>query len=1054
MFEKFSRFTSHVVPLVILVLAVFLALLLFTLFTYNQYLNRLSDVIVSGEADTRKMQLSTELMEMARARTLLTSQIIDTEDVFEQDVLNMELESYASEFSRLRTELLSMELDEEEKDILELNDRIVPVILPNQRKAVELAMSDKADNKQLAAEILYRVVLPGQTRLVQSYADFSRRIQERTVAVSERTRTLLDQQKERNTQFILYMLIIISVLSIMVILRIRRIQNDLLESKETLEAKVAERTRDLRSTQDMLQSVMDTIPVSVYWMDSSATYLGCNARFAADAGYLNAKGVVGKTDHNMPWASRADDYRKADLEVMSSGVSRLNEVEAYKDSQGETFWLESSKVPLLDENRNTVGMLGIYHDITDRKVADEKLRLASFEAEAANIAKSQFLANMSHEIRTPMNTIIGMSYLVLESKLDDSQRNYIEKVHRSAESLLGIINDILDFSKIEADKVQLEKTDFWLEDLLDNITSMAGFKAEEKGLEFMFDVSPDTPSVLVGDELRIEQILMNLVSNAIKFTQQGDVVLKVQLLEQNGKDIKLQFSVRDTGIGMSQEQVDKLFQSFVQADSSITRKYGGSGLGLTIAKRLSELMGGEIWVESELGEGSTFHVTVSMQCQPDSIPKVQLLNTLGVLKILVVDDSESSREIFKGMLSMHAVDVDCVDSGEEALVLIREADEKHRKPYDLMLLDWRMPEMDGVDVLKELEVLGIEAPPSVIMLTAFGREELKQEAEQKGINVENMLVKPVTVSTLFDKISEVMGHTLQRRRRRNVQHRLDLLESAHKLEGAKVLLVEDNELNQELALALLEGNGIEVDVASDGKQALKMIDLHSYDGVLMDCQMPVMDGYTATREIRKQAHLQALPVIAMTANAMVSDIEKVLAAGMNDHIAKPVNVRGMFATMAKWIKPAPHKKAIKQQAQQADSDTEALLLPPSAVEKDTAILSGLNDLNFEAAISHLSGNRILYMQLLQLFASGQKRRNDEMRMAIDAADWKLLAEAAHEAKGVLGSIGAYVLQDQAGQLQSNIEQAVDEASLSQEAEVFYQHISEFVETIDNRLNAH
>ena len=574
---------------------------------------------------------------------------------------------------------------------------------------------------------------------------------------------------------------------------------------------------------------------------------------------------------------------------------------------GRIAWIHAIGNIVRDEQGRAVYMYGVAQDVTEQKVAEEAVLKAKEIAEEATRAKSDFLANMSHEIRTPMNAIIGMSYLALQTDLDRRQRNYIEKVNRSAEALLGIINDILDFSKIEAGKLNIESIDFHLEDVFDNLANLVGIRAEEKGLELMFDLPSDLPTALVGDPLRLGQVLVNLGNNAVKFTEEGEIVISAEVLAQDDERVKLQFSVRDTGIGMNEEQQAKLFQSFSQADSSTTRKFGGTGLGLAICKKLTRLMGGEIWGESVEGVGSTFYFTVEFNKQSgETLKHYAAKSELNTLRVLVVDDNRSAREILTSMLTTMGFRVDQAESGERALKKIEQVD--NEDPYQLVLMDWQMPGKDGIETARAIKQYDhIKELPTVVMVTAYGREEAKQSAE--GVDIKGFITKPVTPSALLDTIMRALG--------REQIHESDDLGQVHiedddiaRLKGARILLVEDNEINLELAVELLRANGLIVEMARDGKQALGLLEKHEFDGVLMDCQMPVMDGYEATKQIRKQQKYKDLPVLAMTANVMAGDREKVIEVGMNDHIAKPIDIDEIFHIMAKWISPSSSPNSV------------------------------------------------------------------------------------------------------------------------------------------------
>jgi PAS domain S-box-containing protein len=657
--------------------------------------------------------------------------------------------------------------------------------------------------------------------------------------------------------------------------------------------------------------------------------------------------------------------------------------------------LETRHMPIKDG-----GFVRMFTDITERREAEKHLEEARQNAEDSARSKSEFLANMSHEIRTPMNAIIGMSQLALKTEMTPRQHNYIDKVHRSAEGLLGIINDILDFSKIEAGKLDLETTDFRLEDVLDNLANLVGLRAEEKGLELLLDVDPAAPRLLVGDPLRLGQVLVNLGNNAVKFTDRGEIVVSVRVEEKDDEHVTLGFSVRDTGIGMTAEQQSRLFRAFSQADASTTRKYGGTGLGLTISQRLVDAMHGNISVNSEPDVGSDFRFTVKLGWKPeeDSLPQVAELD-LENLHVLVVDDNSTARTILQDIVASLGFRVDAAASGDEALAMAERA-QGDGDPYAVVLMDWQMPTMDGVATTQALLDRGLlGSTQTLLMVTAFGRDEAS--AAGAGLPINDFLTKPLNASTLLDSILLAQGREAVSHRRR--QRGRQAVESAQQLAGAHVLLVEDNAINQELALELLQEAGIRVDVANNGQEALDRLAACTYDGVLLDIQMSVMDGYTAAREIRKQDRFRELPVLAMTANALVGDREKALDAGMNDHIAKPLNVSEMFATMARWITPA------------RPADQPGAAIGPAAEAVGIAPMAGIDT---RAGLASCAGKPDLYRKLLAKFLGSYKDFEKDFRHAQESEDDEDATRLAHTLKGLAASMGAGAVAEAAAALES------------------------------------
>jgi two-component system sensor histidine kinase/response regulator len=699
-------------------------------------------------------------------------------------------------------------------------------------------------------------------------------------------------------------------------------------------------------------------------------------------------------------------------QTAQDGKHRVVSDEVLWRKDGSSFPVEYSTTPILKSGK-AVGTVVAFRDITQRLRADAELRAAKETAESATKAKSDFLANMSHEIRTPMNAIIGMTHLALKTELSSKQADYLNKVKSAAQSLLGIINDILDFSKIEAGKLDIENTDFQLENVLDNLSNIISQKTHDKNLEFLISAQHDIPSNLVGDPLRLGQILVNLVNNAVKFTERGEVMVAVTMEEQFTGSVKLKFSVRDSGIGMTPDQISRLFQPFSQADTSTTRKYGGTGLGLSICKRLVEMMDGTIWAESQAGLGSTFYFTARFGIASGQKAK-QFIPDLAGIRALVVDDNAQAREILTDALRVFALRANSVASGEDAVREIADADSQD--PYRLVLMDWHMPGMDGLEasrIIKRNDRL--KHIPKIVMVTAFGREDIRNQAEEIG--VDSYLLKPVNSSLLYDTLVDLFGmaaseHQPRRRAADAVQYDAT---------GIRVLLVEDNEVNQQVATELLQSAGAIVALASHGAEAVKILTEGAqpppFDIVFMDLQMPEMDGITATKLLRSDSRLKKIPIIAMTAHALVEERQRCIDAGMNDHVSKPIDPDALFSTLLKWAKPKPEPASRPA----AESPSQIV----SAQTEGESVLPQIAGVNVANGLNRVAGNRSLYLRLLSQFVSQQASAATQIAVALDAGDRKLAERIAHTVKGVAGNLGISDVQFAAQKLEKAIREGHD-----------------------------
>ncbi|NOZ23283.1 MAG: response regulator [Planctomycetes bacterium] len=637
------------------------------------------------------------------------------------------------------------------------------------------------------------------------------------------------------------------------------------------------------------------------------------------------------------------------------------------------------------------------------EVKNIELDQAAAAANEATRMKSEFLANMSHEIRTPMNGIIGFTNLALRTELTSTQRDYLRKIQISADALLRIINDILDFSKIEAGKLEIEEAEFQLQDVLEDLADLFANQAAEKEIEMIIARDPDVPSALAGDPLRLRQVLVNLTSNAVKFTEGGEIFVNVTCVEETENEAALSFMVKDTGIGIPQEHLGKLFQAFTQADGSTTRRYGGTGLGLSISQQLVGLMGGEIRVESEVGKGTTFFFDLRFGKQArEKEPAPTLSVDIRGLKVLVADDNQTTRHVLGQMLESFGFDVATVASGEEALEELR-AGADTSKPYQLVLMDWKMPGKDGLDTSREIRLDPQLSETPIVIITAFGREPEMREGQEIGIN--GFLHKPIQQSVLFNTLMEVIG---QEQRDHAARRRMITEESLRTapLKGVRVLLAEDNPINQEVAAKILAEAGVDVTIVNNGSKAVETAKRGFFDAVLMDVQMPEMDGYQATRAIREDARLDQLPVIAMTAHAMKGDREKCLNAGMNDYISKPIHPEHLFSVLEKWTRS--HKGTTEASA------------PPAAKAQPFLGVGPLAGLDIQAGLQRLAGDEALYTKLLIDFASNYSGIANDMARALAAGDTEKVRELAHSLKGVAGNLSADDLAEAAADLERSI----------------------------------
>ena len=748
----------------------------------------------------------------------------------------------------------------------------------------------------------------------------------------------------------------------------------------------------LARSEQRMRRILETANEGFWMVDNDNITLVANPALCTILG-RQSEGIIGRPIFDFVDEENQQIFQRQ-IEERKIGKAGAYEISLQRPD-GTLVPCLFNATPFLNEAGAKKGSFALVTDITERKQAEEQMRRAREMAEEATRMKSDFLANMSHEIRTPMNAVIGMAHLALQTELSPKQADYVKKIQRSAHSLLGIINDILDFSKIEAGKMHMESVDFGLDEVLDNVSTVVAVKAHEKDLEFLMDTASDVPAALVGDPLRLGQVLINLCNNAVKFTESGEIVVSTKVTLKEEVSVTLRFCVRDTGVGLTEAQKGRLFEAFGQADTSTTRKYGGTGLGLTISKRLVHMMGGDIWVESEPGEGSEFIFTATFGLAR-KVTRRHLKPSVDLrgMRVLVVDDNASSREILQTLLESMSFEVSPEASAEEGIAeLVKEA---QANPYRLVVMDWKMPGMDGIKAASLIKTHpDLPKKPKIIIATAYGREEVMQQSEKAG--VDGFLLKPVGQSMLFDAIMLAFG-----RESPEVAH--EVWESGvdertlQSIRGARVLLVEDNEINQEVAVEILEQMGLVVNIASNGKEAVDRIRSGNFEAVLMDLQMPVMGGFEATREIRKDPRFRELPIIAMTAHAMAGDREKSLEAGLNDHLTKPIDPDRLLSAMIQWIRP--------RERNTAEESGESLV----GKRKEEGILSlELPGISVEAGLSRVGGNRALYGKLLCKFRDGQERALEEIRAALERGDAATAARLSHTVKGVSGNLGGEAL---------------------------------------------
>ncbi len=719
-------------------------------------------------------------------------------------------------------------------------------------------------------------------------------------------------------------------------------------------------------------SLVESLPINVLRKDREGRIIFGNQRYCDTLG-KSLKELIGLTDHDLFARELADKYCNDDRWVLQTGLP-FHDIEAHPGPDNTPIYVEVLKAPITDSDGQRVGIQGMFWDVTSRKRAEQALRDAKEMAETANRAKSDFLANMSHEIRTPLNAIIGMTDLLIDSVIDSTQQEYLTMVQESGESLLTLINDILDFSKIEAGKLKLEEQSFNLSDRLADTMRTMALRAHNKGLDMALELDPAIPKRVIGDVARLRQVLVNLVSNAIKFTHEGEVVVKVGVESMTPSDVQLAISVSDTGIGIPQSKVESIFREFEQADTSTTREYGGTGLGLAIGSRLVNLMGGKLQVESTVDQGSTFSFVQSLPIDNSWEPDESQVDLTDVT-VMIVDDSRTNLRILEQLTNSWGMHAMTASSAREALPIMRNMAADGR-PVPILLCDINMPKHDGFDLVRWVREDELLADTQVILLTSGGRHG--ESTVRRELNVFSQILKPVKQSDLLDAVAMALGK----------KHLMDAEAGAtsefvaERSDSLNILLAEDNLVNQKLAVGLLEKHGHRVHVVPNGRECVQAFQDNGFDVILMDVQMPLLDGLQATQQIR-QLELESgtrIPIIAMTAHAMPGDRERCVHAGMDDYIAKPVRIRTLMQALGANIE---------------DSHISYDLLKANQ-----------RLVEWQDAYETVGGDRGLLCDLIDVFVQERSSMMQEIRSSIENGDARELRRSAHAIKGALMHLGA------------------------------------------------
>jgi PAS domain S-box-containing protein len=807
----------------------------------------------------------------------------------------------------------------------------------------------------------------------------------------------------------------------------------------------------VRASERRFRMLFESSPEAIFVEDLAGNVLDVNP-VACHLHRMTRETLIGKNVVDLVPPERREQVGRRQPTLAESGPAHLEEVSLTEEGRLVPVDIRANRI----EYAGKPALLLHVRDITERKQAEEELKRAKVAAEAAAQAKSQFLANMSHEIRTPMNGVIGMTSLLLDTDLTSEQRDFVETIRHSGEALLTIINDILDFSKIEANKLELENHPFDLRDCLEQAIDLVAAIAAKKGLDLGYFIDETLPGAFVKDVTRLHQILVNLLSNAIKFTEAGEVVVSVTGRPLRDNDYELHFAVKDTGIGIAEDHLSCLFQSFSQVDASTTRRFGGTGLGLAISKRLSEMMGGAIWVESKVGEGSTFHFTIRAEAAPDqgrpllSRPQPHLVNK----RVLIVDDNQTNRRVLSHQVKVLGMTPITAASGDEALILLQV--EKH---FDVAFLDMQMPGMDGATLAKRISAgYGSRRPP-LVLLTSLGY----QTNDEAAAYFAAWVTKPIKLSQLYNVLMKIFGGSPEADTKPNLETQFDR-HMGHK-HPLHILLAEDNMVNQKVALSLLERIGYRADVAANGLEALDALERQAYDVILMDIQMPHLDGLEATRHIRQRWPIAQQPrIIALTANAMEGDREKFLNSGLDDYLSKPIQVEALIKALAQCqpcCPPPPQSEVAPRSAAPApkpdpvgpapDAPGTALPLLVETSPKTAAPAMSVVDMavldKFRATLG--GDGAAIVGQLISMYLIDAPKLLGELQQHLGRGDAASLRRSAHTLKSNSATFGALSLSKLCEELETMSRLGILEGAAAQVARITqeYKHVAATLEPL-------